>query len=112
MLKLNMVVMLFLKIVSMNLAALRIDILHQNWVTCGILISPGKVLDLPDLLHPAEIYKRGRSIYFNPMALMRVQYGNLGKRSLNAALQDMGSSEPVCGMFVVGRVRRRILNPK
>ena len=46
------------------------------------------------------------------MALMRVQYGNLGKRSLNAALQDMGSSEPVCGMFMVGRFRGRMLNPK
>ena len=57
-------------------------------MNCGILTGPGKLLDVPVYVNPAAVYKRSRSITFNPMNLMKVKFGNFRKRSLNAAIQE------------------------
>ena len=68
--------------------------IFKNLVVCGVLISPGKLLDVPVYIKPAAVYKRSRNIAFNPnwiTNLTKVRYGNLRKRSLNAAIQEMVS---------------------
>lgn len=91
MLKIVHIFVFILKIVSILSSSLQLSYYSffcKNLVASGVLISPGKLLDVPIYIKPAAVYKRARSIAFNPMNLTKVHFGNFRKRSLNDAIQE------------------------